>query len=914
VAGAGVTAPQPRHRWRPLGRGPLTRIDWHLELGGNRQLDPYLAWADHTGFAGAGGLPAPGERLTVLIELAPEFAPEWPADTRRSLRLPPAADPARAGAKAGTNAPDNDCPPAPSPSPGIDPELALLASQIDIPGLNLDPSRSSDTERTLRSRFLTARVSLACLGDVIRNGAVRRLQLNLARLPHDPRPTPPEPAGIRVDRLPRTVLGFVDDGCSFAHPSLCDPTGRPRVHFLWDQDERRLQDCDSWLEAVGCGYGAELRHPDLERITQQAWRERRPEQAYERLNYGPVRPERWRHGSAFRDDSGPVLPAGTMRASSHGAGVMHLAAGLQHHGGGRQAPLPLQGWGLPRDAGARAAPLADDLAASQWPLVFVQLPTRTVLDSSGGSLSAHVLDAVRYIIDRAECLPYEPDLDLPDAGSRNPAKTGDDGRLLGGYDKNAVVVTISYGATAGPHDGTSPIEDALMDALRRPNTHIVLAAGNAHRARAHARLELQPGAYGTFAWTVGPDNPHPSFLEIWLPDEDLDDNGRPGRPLYPSEQGAFLIQVRAPGAPVSDALAPGAGRLLERLPQREGDPTEVLGAVVYARRVVQGRLGTMCLIAAMPTRRTTAQDVGPPTPVPPGEWLVEVSRQGSTIQSVPGTRAGAALVCAWAERNDLLYGNLRPQQSRVVSSDAVPEPTEFMPEAIVRMRWAEKGLPLADTPDELQPRPTMGSLSGKAVNFEPDSKQESGLWVVGAYRLADGEMAEYSSGGSSRDGRFERPMRVDNLTETPRLRPDVDAPSDLGAATRGLRVTGMREGSGARLSGTSAAAPSAARSLATLLTALRQLGTVALPPFYLPIPADLLFRPLVIGPVPGAAAAAATPARPRAAPGAAGVAGNVAAAGLGTTPQAGRDGTAARPTPTPRKDDLHRRGRFRIDP
>ena len=44
----------------------------------------------------------------------------------------------------------------------------------------------------------------------------------------------------------------------------------------------------------------------------------------------------------------------------------------------------------------------------------------------------------------------------------------------------------------------------------------------------------------------------------------------------------------------------------------------------------------------------------------------------------------------------------------------------------------------------------------------------------------------------------------------------MQAPSDIGPALRGLRTIGLRAGSVARLSGTSAAAPSAARLIANI--------------------------------------------------------------------------------------------------
>ncbi len=66
------------------------------------------------------------------------------------------------------------------------------------------------------------------------------------------------------------------------------------------------------------------------------------------------------------------------------------------------------------------------------PIVCVQLPIRVTADTSGASLFPYVPLAMTYIVNRA----------LQIGVSR-------------------VVINLSYGRIAGPHDGTSPLEDAI---------------------------------------------------------------------------------------------------------------------------------------------------------------------------------------------------------------------------------------------------------------------------------------------------------------------------------------------------------------------------------------------------------------------------------------------------------------------
>jgi Subtilase family len=147
----------------------------------------------------------------------------------------------------------------------------------------------------------------------------------------------------------------------------------------------------------------------------------------------------------------------------------------------------------------------------------VQLPTRTVVDSSGGSLAVHATDALRYVLNQAP-------IDRP------------------------LVVCLSYGIHAGPHDGSSLLECAMDEMLtQRQNAAVVIPAGNNYLARGHARMELAPGTAQTLIWRIHPDGLTDSFCELWF-DEFAEDG-----PKSPS----FEVALTPPFASKKTYSMPG---------------------------------------------------------------------------------------------------------------------------------------------------------------------------------------------------------------------------------------------------------------------------------------------------------------------------------------------------------------------
>jgi len=119
--------------------------------------------------------------------------------------------------------------------------------------------------------------------------------------------------------------------------------------------------------------------------------------------------------------------------------------------------------------GADPATVADNR-----PTVCVQLPAMTTADTSGGDLHTYALDAIEYILLRADAI----------ASARGVAHL-------------PVVINFSYGMIGGPHDGTSELEmaiDAIVDWRKNvvgAPLEIVLPAGNSHLSRCHAMVAFE---------------------------------------------------------------------------------------------------------------------------------------------------------------------------------------------------------------------------------------------------------------------------------------------------------------------------------------------------------------------------------------------------------------------------------------
>lgn len=363
----------------------------------------------------------------------------------------------------------------------------------------------------------------------------------------------------------RNVVAVIDFGCPFLHEQLADAQGT-RVRALWDQGGGLPPPADPrqaagwpWQAPASFDHGRELGPAALQAMARAL---RRPS--------APGRPS-LDEAAAYRGIDHLVAyddPQRRVWTATHGGHVLDVAAG-------RRDPLT-----------------GEPDAASRAQVVFVQLPSMTAADSSGGSLSAHVLDGVRYV------------LGVCAADAR-------------------IALNLSYGTFAGPHDGSSLVETALDELLqlRRHNFVITLAAGNARRSRCHAWRTAQPGRNALLrCWLAAADTTD-TFVELWY---DL-----------PSKASELQLRVRPPGRVWSAWVRPGAHSLL----RDDGAAGEVVAMLRNDRQPPNGRR-SLALLAIAPTAQPNNVDCAL---ADAGEWEIELK-----------VTRGAAPVAidAWIERDD----------------------------------------------------------------------------------------------------------------------------------------------------------------------------------------------------------------------------------------------------------------------
>lgn len=778
--------------WKRWSVGHFTKIDWcDWTSRRDKSVDPYLIWADLRGTAGFANPQdsadlASAKRWPLIIELA--------EDERK-----------RVGD--GNETLDVDAPP--------------IFGCLKIPGIYKFEPDIDHYRTAVVGKFVTASIDPSDMRHLMASKDIVRAQLGLPRIP-DVNVTPvPRETGNAQSTQPRVVVGIIDDGFGFASDRLLDDQGVTRVRSLWDQDDRRRQmpQIDGsgkatamaalWKAPDDLGYGAEINPAALRQLILRsaggdAW------QPYRESSYARFRLDPQSHSSAPQDADGETLPIRSMSTSSHGHSILDLAVGYPPLHRGQTNPLRLTSSLdstkradvvlrnlLETESGPARGTEIDPIgidSADQWQVVLVQLPVRTVADTSGGSLAVHVLDGIRYILDRARRTPLVNE--QADEPTDNP--------------QNPVVINVSYGAIGGGHDGTSILEKAIVDLTNKQPTgqlvSIVLAAGNSNHDATHASLELDPADTKEFSWMVGPDNPLESYLEIWLPGADVFGN-RLDREIVQrlelevaSPEGESSVRITADGIWIS------------------GDQTRPRAAVIYPRKVVQSEVGSMILIAVAPTRRSTLAPAGAH-----GEWTISVNWPASCNASIR--------VHAWAERADLLFGVERRQQGRVFG-DPVGRLSEADPEERSKRQRARLNPASMRTSGGIGAGFNLGSLAGI-----PPARQQFALRrdiygvlrgaavVVSAHQINDGEVSALSSGGPGRqiDSVQEVLMQLADPNEEPpkelmgrRIRPDASAPGDLSASVPGVRVSAILAGSHARISATSAAAAQVTRAIANV--------------------------------------------------------------------------------------------------
>lgn len=403
---------------------------------------------------------------------------------------------------------------------------------------------------------------------------------------------PFRPAAFSGAKAPPVVVGVVDDRIPFAHERFREAgAATTRIDWFWEQPDPYPRGGASLVAPPG----REFDKAGIDALLAQARHAGNvdEDELYARADF--PRPA-WHR----------------LRRRSHGAHVADLACGAD----------PAAAAGAPR-------------------IVAVQLPPSVVRDTSGYHLTAPLLDAVHYIVHRADRIADA-------AGASRPPP---------------VVVSLSWGDNRGPHDGSGYLARAIDQIVAARRQHapmsVVIAAGNAHLSRCHASLAVAQGAQRTLAWRIPPDNATASILELWT-----DDTG----PLPE-------IEVVPPAGTASGWVEPGGvwpGATL----WIDYRPTPYLTS--------GSRRGCVVIVAP------TADSEGSAALATCGTWRVNLR--------LPAGAGGAARVEAWIQRNDNVIGYARrSRQSRFEDAtyerfDSGGRPVEADNASVVRRAGMTNGV------------------------------------------------------------------------------------------------------------------------------------------------------------------------------------------------------------------------------
>ncbi|MGL4240939.1 MAG: hypothetical protein ACRCTI_07485, partial [Beijerinckiaceae bacterium] len=420
----------------------------------------------------------------------------------------------------------------------------------------------------------------------------------------------------------------------------------------------------------------------------------------------------------------------SMRGSvSHGAMVLDLAAG-----------------GRPGD------PLASEEDLDRLRLIGVQLPSPAVMDTVGFGKDAFVLAAFHYVFERAD-------------------------RIESAYGLGPLplVINFSFGFTAGPHDGSDRLEEAIntLVAARRATgraTRLVMPAGNHFAARLHGVIDAANADGGTFdlKWRCQPDDKTANYLEVWYP-TDVWSGGM-------IADAPDAVEIAAPDGSVVWRSSDTPSATYADPPQRYWDIRKG-GAIIAQLSVDRHRSSRWRLmLITSPTASRTGR--GPVAPA--GLWRVKLNVSG----------LGDGRIDCRIQRDT------NPQH----------------PELGARQSYF----------DEPRDRQVDGSghplQSDDAAFFVRCFDTLNGLSTHGAVDVVAGYVG--ASAGIWSPGQRPAPARYCSAGPGDGVSPgdsgtvDLAAPSDAASGLQGIRGAGTRGAAVSRLSGTSAAAPQIARAIA----------------------------------------------------------------------------------------------------
>lgn len=413
------------------------------------------------------------------------------------------------------------------------------------------------------------------------------------------------------------------------------------------------------------------------------------------------------------------------RLATHGSNVMDIAAGASPEKG------------IKPNATTR--------------LIAVQLPNTYGWDTSSFGKDMYMLSAVHYILERAE-------------------------RIAQGYGVSNIRVTIniSYGFSAGRHDGQSELEAAIDEivgkrrALGRP-TAVIIPSGNTFLDRLHGEIsadQFEKGAFD-FTWRTQPNDRSSNYLEIWFPDQ--------------LDPGDFQVEIKGPFGKVAagmrlkadPAYQHGDPRNFEAIELAPSDGGDAIGQISLDNHRKSGRWRV--LIALAPTEPHRPELAAAPA----GEWTVCLKRgDGAPNDHGP--------IFLWVQRDIDLEPFLTGSRQSYLHDDDY---------RLFDETGAEEE---SDQPESHVKR--FGSLNGMATGATTLVVSGSRPVIGAHFDKGDLAASTFSSAG--------KPQSAEAVGSV-----DCTALADRSNIVPGVVGAGTRSGSYASVQGTSVAAPLVARRL-----------------------------------------------------------------------------------------------------
>lgn len=504
-----------------------------------------------------------------------------------------------------------------------------------------------------------------------------------------------------------TVLtGIIDDGIGVMHERFREGSGGTRVVALWRQAHEALGENGKAIDG------------NSNAIIGKVFEKTELDNQFQTFNGDEAALYRWieTEAVASRGNAAGLIPGQRLtmtHRATHGTFVADLAAGSE-----------------------------PDDSRYKGPIAAVEVPPLAAAETWAARLEFFLLQGLLWLIDRADAL------------------RGKDGAPV----RVSLVITLSFGASAGPKDGTGFLEGEIRRHVVARNaggapTAIVIAAGNDFRARRRAVMTVERNATRAVDWCVQPADRTPGFLEIRVPVSDK------GTLTVTDPLGRSREIVLCTGTAVYDLLETGkpvARLYVETETGAGGHPT--------------GNL--LVTLAIGPTQ---VDDAGDPT-APAGAWRIEITNSGSDA-----LRASVEV-----QRDDTPVGY--PLRAR----------PSYLHDPETELAWDD------ETKDYTSP--AEGSVVTREGTLSPHATiTGAGVYVAGgAMGNGDGRPARYTGSGLT--------LR--------RGGPDLATVAEDGWATPGILGAGTFSGSAIAWGGTSAAVPLVARRIADHIAARKELPDV----------------------------------------------------------------------------------------